>query len=97
MKDLLILSKDEPKLSGLTALERGEAIHDIKASLQSIGQLLLWCLCVVSFHTIKMGRFSCPALKSALLHRPATRDRALQVAELLSKAKPGNSKGSKAH
>ncbi len=35
-----------------------------------------------------MERFSCPALKSALLHRAATRDRAVQVAELLSKPKP---------
>lgn len=35
-----------------------------------------------------MGSCSCPALKSALLHRAATRDRAAQVAELLSKPKP---------
>lgn len=41
-----------------------------------------------------MERCSCAALKSALLHRAATRDRAAQVAELLSKPEPeGTAKG----
>lgn len=58
-----------------------------EASMQRFGRLLLWCS-VVEVYTITMGSFSCPALKSALLHRPATRERAAQVAELLSKPKP---------
>lgn len=35
-----------------------------------------------------MGRCACPGLKTALLQRPATRDKAVQVGELLSKPKP---------
>lgn len=56
--------------------------------MQSFGKAAVVSVCALEVYTITMGKFSCPALKSALLHRPATRDRAVQVAELLSKPKP---------
>ena len=59
--------------------------------MQRFGKLL--SVCRVEVHTIRMGKFSCPALKSALLHSPATRDRATQVAELLSNPKPERIEG----
>lgn len=52
-----------------------------------VGSCCFFFLCV-KVTTFKMGVFSCPALKSALLHSPATRDKAAQVAEVLSKPEP---------
>lgn len=66
-----------------------EIIHEIRlCRCDGFRKLLVQCESGVKVDTIWRGRFSCPALKSALLHRPATRDRAAQVAELLSKPKP---------
>ncbi len=41
-----------------------------------------------STQTLRIGKFSCSARKTARLQRPATRARATQVAELLSKEVP---------
>lgn len=44
-------------------------------------------------HTLEMGILSCPPLKTALLHSPAMRARAVQVGERLSKVAPGETRG----